>query len=762
MRTRLLFYILSISFLSNNCLISQTITVTDNFTAQDLIQNKLVNSSCATVSNFSVSGGNFGIQDSYGYFTDGGSSFPFQNGIILSTGKAVSAVGPNTSLLSEGATSWAGDSDLEQALSISNSINATILEFDFTPLTNKFSFDYIFSSEQYLSNPSANQCNYTDGFAFLLKPVSGGSTYQNIAVIPGTSTPVKVNTVRGSGTICPAINEQFFDAFNGTNHPTNFNGQTKVLKAEANVIPGTLYHIKLVIADQGNNLYDSAIFLKGGSFKSATDITTSKNVPFCSGDIITLTANQSGTNSYKWFKNGIEITGEINSTYTITDNTNLNEIIYTVQVTLGSTTCTSDGEIKIKFNSLPVLSNQTLIQCDDNNDGFSIFNLTKLDNSIRNNDLTLTNVTYYESLGGSAILNPSTYQNIAPNSQTIYAKVSNASGCFSNAIVTLQISNNSIPTQNDIKICDEDGTFDGKTNFILPTQLTGVPNTLIIEYYLTLNDAVRQTNPLINPYRNATANFQTIYARAINGSDCYGISPINLVVNTFNPPNFEDEIKTLCDGNSIKLSVASSFASYNWIGNNDSDEEIEVTSAGEYIIEVTNANMCKARKKFIVKSSAAATNIDAITEDFSSPNNSIKITYTNNGGDYAFSIDGINYQESPLFNNLSAGEYTISVKDKNGCLPIVSKIIYLLDFPKFFTPNGDGFNDTWLIKNSQTKPNSVIYIYDRFGKLLKQLNSNSLGWNGTFNGENLPSGDYWFTLTLFNNKTIRSHFSLKR
>ena len=761
MKARLRLYILTIFIFANSFLYAQTISVTDNFTAQDLVQNKLVNSSCATVSNFSVTGGNFGVQDSYGYFTDGGSTFPFQNGIILSTGKAVSAVGPNGSLLSEGDTSWAGDLDLEQALSISNSINATILEFDFTPLTTKFSFDYIFSSEQYLSNPSPAQCNYTDGFAFLLKPV-GGNTYQNIAVIPGTTTPVKVNTVRGSGTICPAINEQFFDTFNSTNHPTNFNGQTKVLKAEATVIPGTLYHIKLVIADQGNNLYDSAIFLKGGSFKSETTITTSKNAPFCSGDVVTLTANQTGTNSYKWFKNGIEIIGETNATYTITNNTNANEITYTVQVTLGSTTCTSEGEIKIKFNPLPVLSNQTLIQCDDNNDGFSIFNLKKLDNAIRNNDLTLGNVTYYESLGGNAIANPSAYQNTITNSQIIYAKVSNAAGCSSNAVVTLQIANNSIPTQNDIKVCDEDGIFDGKANFILPTQLSSIPNKLVIEYYVTLTDAVKQMNPLVSPYKNTTTNFQTIYARAINGSDCYGISPINLVVNTFNPSNFEDETKTLCENNSIKLNVANNFASYNWIGNNDFDEELEVLLSGTYIIEVTDANMCTAKKKFIVKTSAPATNIDAIIDDFSNPNNTITITYTNNGGDYLFSIDGISYQENPVFSNVSAGEYTISLKDKNGCLPIPLKTIYVLDFPKFFTPNGDGFNDTWFIENSQTKPNSIIYIYDRFGKLLKQLNTNSLGWNGTFNGENLPSGDYWFTLTLFNNKTIKSHFSLKR
>ena len=71
------------------------------------------------------------------------------------------------------------------------------------------------SSEQYLSNPSSNQCNYTDGFAFLLREV-GTTTYQNLALIPGTNTPIKINTVRGSGTVCPAANSQYFAAFNGT------------------------------------------------------------------------------------------------------------------------------------------------------------------------------------------------------------------------------------------------------------------------------------------------------------------------------------------------------------------------------------------------------------------------------------------------------------------------------------------------------------------------------------------------------------------
>lgn len=246
---------------------AQNISVDENQTAQQLVENVLINNPCANISNVSVSGGNFASgAKSFGYFDGSGTTFPFEKGIILSTGRISDAPGPNTYISDGGAgMGWEGDPDLDQALGLSSTFNATILEFDFVPLGNKISFDYIFSSEQYLLNPSANQCNYTDGFAFLLKE-AGSSTYQNLAVIPGTTTPVKVNTVRGSGTICPPANAAFFDAFNEEEHPTNFNGQTVVLTAQSDVIPGTLYHIKLVIADEGNYRYDSAIFLGGGSF----------------------------------------------------------------------------------------------------------------------------------------------------------------------------------------------------------------------------------------------------------------------------------------------------------------------------------------------------------------------------------------------------------------------------------------------------------------------------------------------------------------
>lgn len=374
------------------------------------------------------------------------------------------------------------------------------------------------------------------------------------------------------------------------------------------------------------------------------------------------------------------------------------------------------------------------------------------------NDNTLSAVTYYETIGGIAITNPSNYTSIP---KTIFAEVSNSNNCKSIAQVTLQI-NNTVYLPYLKKKCDTVGAQDGITSFDLNTEITpNIAPGLVVKYYATKNNAITQNSPLPNNYTNVIANSESIFARIINGPDCSGIIDVNLKVDVLKPDNFEDEIIGLCQGSSVFLSVDPIFLNYTW-SNGDANFETEIFTPGNYSIEVTNSNGCKATKTFIVQPSAPATNIDAVINDFSENNNTITITYTNNGGDYIFSIDGVNYQESPVFTNISLGEYTIYVKDKNGCLPTPSKVIYVLDYPKFFTPNGDGINDTWIIQNIKIRPSATINIFDRFGKLLKQLDSNSAGWNGTYNGENLPSDDYWFVLTLLNNKTIKNHFILKR
>jgi gliding motility-associated-like protein len=745
---------------------AQYITVQENHSVEELVRDVLVNNPCANVSNISATTWVFSAGSTYGYFTAGNSAFPFSDGVLLTTGRAERAVGPNNSILSDGPPDWPGDPDLEQALGIGNSsVNATVIEFDFLPLANKISFDYIFASEQYLSNPSQNQCNYTDGFVFLLKEVNGTSDYQNLAVIPGTNTPVKTNTVRGSGTICPPANPIYFDAFNGVEHPTNYNGQTVVLKAQANVNPGVLYHIKLVVADQGNNLYDSAIFLGGGSFKVEKDLGPDRLIatdnPVCTNGTLILNATEPGNNTYKWFKNNVEIPGATNPTYTVVDAG-----VYSVEITLNATACVSTGTITVEYAPALTPSQATIVQCDDNNDGITTFNLSKAMPQIMATDPLIEQISYYENTTDTMpIGNTSNYVS-AP--KTIFAKVTNIYGCSEFVEISLEISNDTVQTPAPIILCDEDDLKDGIKEFNLATDVTplvtaGLPAGLNVSYYSSQNNALTETNSLANNYSNVTPFQETIWARITNGPDCYGIIPVTLIINTFTAPDFHEEEKFICDGfNSITLSVPAGYQSYLWNDANASEtNSIIVNTPGEYTVTVTGPNGCPDTKKFIVKASGRAV-IDSVEiNDFTGGENSILIKYTGLG-DYQFSIDGEHYQDSPLFIHIQSGAYTVYVKDLNAC-GIAKKEIYVLDFPKFFTPNGDGYNDIWSIEYLRKEhPKARVSIFDRYGKLLYDFYGQSDGWNGTTNSNPLPASDYWFIITFEEGRTVKGHFSLKR
>ena len=135
-------------------------------------------------------------------------------------------------------------------------------------------------------------------------------------------------------------------------------------------------------------------------------------------------------------------------------------------------------------------------------------------------------------------------------------------------------------------------------------------------------------------------------------------------------------------------------------------------------------------------------------------------------GDYEYRLDDGPWQSNGIFTDVSPGEHIVIVRDLNGC-GIGTKSVLVIDYPRFFTPNGDGYNDNWQIIGIDNIPLSEIYIYDRYGKLLKQLSPVSEGWDGTFNGKPLPSTDYWFTVKYEEPatgiiKTFRAHFSLKR
>ncbi len=138
-------------------------------------------------------------------------------------------------------------------------------------------------------------------------------------------------------------------------------------------------------------------------------------------------------------------------------------------------------------------------------------------------------------------------------------------------------------------------------------------------------------------------------------------------------------------------------------------------------------------------------------------------------GKYEYAINGGLFQESTIFNNVPPGENTVVISDANGCGTSGYFSFFVVGYPKFFTPNGDGIHDEWNVYGISELETATIYIFDRYGKLLKQLDKTSTGWDGTFNGKLLPSSDYWFRMEYSREEegslvahSLRNHFTLKR
>jgi len=137
-------------------------------------------------------------------------------------------------------------------------------------------------------------------------------------------------------------------------------------------------------------------------------------------------------------------------------------------------------------------------------------------------------------------------------------------------------------------------------------------------------------------------------------------------------------------------------------------------------------------------------------------------------GDYEYSLNGGTFQDDPIFMDIPPGLNTIIINDKNGCGTTEPIEFLVVAYPKFFTPNADGINDSWNIRGIETLTNPAVFVFDRYGKLLKQLGSVG-GWDGTFNGRPMPSTDYWFRFEYSEDdagivvaKTRKTHFTLKR
>ena len=421
----------------------------------------------------------------------------------------------------------------------------------------------------------------------------------------------------------------------------------------------------------------------------------------------------------------------------------------------------------------PIANLDDLVSCDDNQTGTVTLNLHDRDTAIINAQPSTTpgnyEIHYYPSQidaenGTNELTDP--YTTTTSNDEVFYSiynqqTVGKTIGSFHIIIHPLPDVYN-IP---DYEICDND--TDGFAEFDLLTKVPEILNgrtstDFEIHFYPTQNDAENDTNEITSPYTNQTSANETIWYKIIDiQSSCVNYGSLNLIVHPYQGIVMDDQFD-LCTGNIIQIDAPNGYADYQW-STGETTQSIVVNAGGSYTLDVTDNNGCTYSKTITVTESDVAVidNVDIV--DFSS-NNSITVI-ASGIGDYEYSIDNINFQDSNLFENLFPDTYTVYVRDKNGC-GTVEKIVDLLGAPKFFTPNGDGYNDFWQIINVKKKAGTYVNIYDRYGKLLKVLFSGEQGWDGTYNGQAVLSTDYWYIVFVKekgdNYRQVKGHFSLKR
>ena len=207
-----------------------------------------------------------------------------------------------------------------------------------------------------------------------------------------------------------------------------------------------------------------------------------------------------------------------------------------------------------------------------------------------------------------------------------------------------------------------------------------------------------------------------------------------------------------------------------FLANGPGETELIVTSpdSGRYFVEIQTSLATVITDDILITFYGIPVLDEVIILDDLADSNNVEFVVLGDGS-YEYAINGGEFQDDPIFLDVPPGVNTVIINDKNGC-GITEPIDFLVvGYPKFFTPNSDGFHDAWNVLGIETLTDPVVHIFDRYGKLLKQLDANTIGWDGTFNGRPMPSSDYWFKMEysrdeegLLVAKTLRTHFTLKR
>ncbi|WP_047415916.1 T9SS type B sorting domain-containing protein [Cellulophaga sp. Hel_I_12] len=529
-------------------------------------------------------------------------------------------------------------------------------------------------------------------------------------------------------------------------------------------------------ATQGLPPFIQSFFNKTDLIKNP-DGTTSSSLTVCENNGFILEADNFPGAVYTWEKDGIPIANtnyflEISSA-ALTDAGK-----YKLEITLPDPKdCPIIGESTIEVNPVPPSGLLSLVQCDADeinpSDGITTINLQQAYLFTANaNSFTFL---FYENATALAnndpISNPVEYVNTTAFNQTIYYQATSGLGCSTNGEVAIRIQATTVGlnAQSPFYTCESnpddpkiEGVFD-----LEQIKQTNYP-TIDATFYASLEDVATEQNAISGNFLTESTR---LYVRLENANECLGVDEVEFIVNP-SPKIVFPETHYLCtDGNPLVVTAPSGFDTYRWLSTNEIEigntQELTIAEVGDYILELgytyntaTNPVNCTNRMNFVVNPSNKASIRNIEIKDISD-NNTVEVFVTGDG-DYEYSMDGNTYQDTPKFFNVPAGVRTIYIQDKFGC-GIREEKIAVIGYPKFFTPNGDGFNDFWqLIGVEEFQPNSEITIFNRFGNLVASITPNDKGWDGISNGQTLPASDYWFKVNLEDGRVFKGHFALKR
>ncbi|MDP5230970.1 MAG: T9SS type B sorting domain-containing protein [Cellulophaga sp.] len=461
--------------------------------------------------------------------------------------------------------------------------------------------------------------------------------------------------------------------------------------------------------------------------------------------------------------------------------------------------------IQLTVEALPIANPVTIPrQCDDDQDGLFPFDTSTIEAQLLNGQNPANVIISYTDENGNALPSP------LPNpfltaSQTVTIRVTNAAtadpngACFEETTVAFVVDQ--LPIANPIApqiVCDGDaGDVDDDGLFAFDTST--FRNTLLgtqtgMEVYFSYTDEtgtlIDRSITLPNPLISASQTINVSIENPINVI-CNATTEIDLVVNPLPEFTIDDSLIACTSDPTFTVLLDPTEANptenftYEWIFEDDptlviaTTPTLTVSNPGVYFITLTKTDgtLCSRTREIFVNASELATiTLDDIQITDLSSDNTVTITNENQNlgqGSYEFALEDVNstladeaffqYQESTTFNNVLPGIYQLYVRDQNGCGTAVIQI-NIIGYLKFFTPNNDGVNDFWQILgiDTQFQANTVISVFDRFGKLITQIQPNSQGWDGTFNGQALPASDYWFSANLEDGRAFKGHFSLKR